>query len=405
MKGQLYLEDGSLYEGEGFGAAATCVGELVFNTSMTGYQKILTDPSYSGQIITMTYPLIGNYGINDEDNQSDKIYAFGLVVKEPCNEPSNYRCKKTLSEWLVEMGIPGVSGLDTRQITKRIRKQGTVKCVISTENKSVMELKKLCDEAELRGDYMKEASWAAAKYSDFSIKGGLAGGCASAAGVCSGAAAGAAASSGCVGAAAAAGSSPAAAAKYKVAVLDFGIKQSILDDLESYGCGIKIFPYGFTAEEVLASNPDGVFLSNGPGDPEEATEAIAEVKKLMQANKPDGKPLPMFGICMGHQILALAAGGETYKLKYGHRGGNHGVYNKETDRSYITSQNHGYAVKAESMILKNMDVTEVNLNDKTVEGMKHRERPIFSVQYHPEASPGPCDSKYLFEKFTQLMDE
>ena len=367
MKGQLYLEDGSLYEGDGFGAAATCVGELVFNTSMTGYQKILTDPSYSGQIITMTYPLIGNYGINDEDNQSDKIYAFGLVVKEPCDEPSNYRCKKTLSEWLVEMGIPGVSGLDTRQITKRIRKQGTVKCVISTENKSVMELKKLCDEAELRGDYMKEASWAAAKYSDFSING--------------------------------------AASKYKVAVLDFGIKQSILDDLESYGCGIKIFPYGFTAEEVLASNPDGVFLSNGPGDPEEATEAIAEVKKLMQANKPDGKPLPMFGICMGHQILALAAGGETYKLKYGHRGGNHGVYNKETDRSYITSQNHGYAVKAESMILKNMDVTEVNLNDKTVEGMKHRERPIFSVQYHPEASPGPCDSKYLFEKFTQLMDE
>ena len=377
MKGQLYLEDGSLYEGEGFGAAATCVGELVFNTSMTGYQKILTDPSYSGQIITMTYPLIGNYGINDEDNQSDKIYAFGLVVKEPCNEPSNYRCKKTLSEWLVEMGIPGVSGLDTRQITKRIRKQGTVKCVISTENKSVMELKKLCDEAELRGDYMKEASWAAAKYSDFSIKGGWA----------------------------TSGGQAAPETKYKVAVLDFGIKQSILDDLESYGCGIKIFPYGFTAEEVLASNPDGVFLSNGPGDPEEATEAIAEVKKLMQANKPDGKPLPMFGICMGHQILALAAGGETYKLKYGHRGGNHGVYNKETDRSYITSQNHGYAVKAESMILKNMDVTEVNLNDKTVEGMKHRERPIFSVQYHPEASPGPCDSKYLFEKFTQLMDE
>ncbi len=364
MKGKLYLADGTFYEGEGFGAEATCVGELVFNTSMTGYQKILTDPSYCGQIITMTYPLIGNYGINGEDNQSDKIYASGLVVKEACASPSNYRLEKSLEAWLKEMGIPGIANIDTRQLTKRIRKHGTVKCVISTEDKSLAQLAKLCEESSLRADYMKEASWAEAKYPDYE-------------------------------------SCP--DGKYRVAVLDFGIKKSILDDLEACGCAIKIFPYGFSAEEVLASKPDGVFLSNGPGDPAQAREAIAEVKKLMRASRADGKALPMFGICLGHQILALAAGGETYKLRYGHRGGNHGVYNKETDRSYITSQNHGYAVKAESMILKNMDVTEINLNDKTVEGMKHRQRPIFSVQYHPEASPGPCDSKYLFEKFTELM--
>ena len=376
MKGQLYFADGNLYEGEGFGAAATRVGELVFNTSMTGYQKILTDPSYCGQIITMTYPLIGNYGINAADDQSDKIYASGLVVREACFEPSNYRSEKTLDTWLREMGIPAVSCVDTRQITKQIRRQGTIKCVISTENKSQEELKQLCEEAELRADYMKEASWAAADYPAYDAGKNLL-------------------------------PSPAATMtkgkKYRVAVLDFGAKRSILEDLTAYGCALQIFPYGFTAEAVLASKPDGVFLSNGPGDPEAAAEAIAEVKKLMQAERADGKPLPMFGICMGHQILALAAGGETYKLKYGHRGGNHGVYHKETDRSYITSQNHGYAVKAESMILKNMEVTEVNLNDKTVEGMKHRERPIFSVQYHPEANPGPTDSRYLFEKFVELM--
>ncbi len=390
MKGQLYLEDGSLYEGEGFGAAATCVGELVFNTSMTGYQKILTDPSYFGQVITMTYPLIGNYGVNSQDNQSDKIYASGLVVRELCDEPSNYRCEKKLSDWLAEMGIPAVSHVDTRKITKKIRQQGTVKCVISTEEKSIPELKRLCDETVLRTDYMKEACWAAGDYPDYEEGKNL-----QLYEACDGAGEDTAKCK--------EGSNSKPGDFLKVAVLDFGAKKSILDDLASCGCKIKIFPYGFTAEEVLDSEPDGVFLSNGPGDPEAATEAIAEVKKLMTAKKKDGSPLPMFGICMGHQILALAAGGQTYKLKYGHRGGNHGVYNKDTDRSYVTSQNHGYAVKAESMILKNMEITEVNLNDKTVEGMKHRDRPIFSVQYHPEANPGPADSGYLFNKFVEMM--
>lgn len=381
MKGQLYLEDGSLYEAEGFGAEATFVGELVFNTSMTGHQKILTDPSYCGQIITMTYPLIGNYGINNEDDQSDKVYAYGLVVKEKCDVPSNYRNEQSLDSWLAEMGIPAIAGVDTRKITRRIRQEGTVKCVISTENKSVIELKKLCDETPLQGNYMKEASWAKDIYND---KDRAEDGAKSqTSDVLQGA--------------------EGAEKKYKVAVLDFGAKKSILDDLERSGCQIQIFPYGFTAEEVLAYEPEGVFLSNGPGDPKEAKEAIAEVKKLMEATRTDGRMLPMFGICMGHQILALAAGGETYKLKYGHRGSNHGVYNKENDRSYITSQNHGYAVRAESLLLKNMEVTEINLNDKTVEGMKHRDRPIFSVQYHPEANPGPTDSGYLFEKFVEMM--
>ncbi len=362
MEGKVYLEDGSLFTGKGFGAKKTCVGELVFNTAMTGYQKTLTDPSYMGQVITMTWPLAGNYGINAEDNQSDRIYARGLVVKEVCAAPSNYRCEKTLDQWLKEMDVPGVCGVDTRKITKKIRQEGTVKCVITTEDLNFRQLKKLCEETPLRTDYMKEASWAAA--SDLAV--------------------------------------------YKeenlnVAVLDFGAKRSILKALEQAGCNVHLFPYGFTAEEVLAMHPDGVFLSNGPGDPESAQEAVQEVKKLMEAKRQDGKPLPMFGICMGHQILALAAGGKTYKLKYGHRGANHGVYNRETGRSYITSQNHGYAVEAESIILRDMEVTELNLNDRTVEGMRHRNRPIVSVQYHPEANPGPGDSAFLFDQFVEMM--
>lgn len=353
MEGLLYLEDGTFFMGKGFGHSATRVGELVFNTSMTGYQEILTDPSYHGQIINMTYPLIGNYGVSEVDNESDAIYAFGLVAKDVCFHPSNHMSVKDMDTWLKEQEIPGVWNVDTRKITKKIRNEGTIKCVISTEGISVEQAKVICDSTMLRGDYMKFTGTSEWRRMPGAGK--------------------------------------------KVAVLDFGVKESILRELNKRGCDLYVFPYKTTAEEILAIKPDGIFLTNGPGDPEEASEAIEEIKKMMEA-------VPMFGICMGHQVLALAAGGQTYKLKYGHRGGNHGVYDKDTDKSHITSQNHGYAVKAESVILKGMEITHINLNDGTVEGMKHRSLPVFSVQYHPEASPGPNDSSYLFDKFIELME-
>ncbi len=355
-EGLLYLEDGTAYKGHGFGASGTQVGELVFNTSMTGYQEILTDPSYKGQIIAMTYPLMGNYGINDMDNESGRIHAFGLVAKDLCQEPSGSHSVKTLDQWLQEQQVPGVWGVDTRKITKKIRREGTVKCVISNEGLPMEEVKRLCRETELRGDWMKAT--ATPKRTTIGPED-----------------------------------------RYKVAVLDFGVKANILKSLIERGCQLEIFPYGTSAREILEYDPDGIFLTNGPGDPKEATEAVRETAILLRDAE-----VPIFGICMGHQILALAAGGKTYKLKYGHRGGNHGVYDKETKRSYITSQNHGYAVKMESIMLNGMEVTHLNLNDGTVEGMEHRELPVFSVQFHPEASPGPCDSAYLFDKFINLME-
>ena len=360
MEGLIYLEDGTVFKGRGFGARGTAVGELVFNTSMTGYQKILTDPSYKGQIITMTYPLIGNYGVSEIDNESDGIHAFGFVIKDLCDTPSNSNSVKSLDQWLREQNVPGVFGIDTRQITKKIRKFGTVKCLISTEDISIAEAKELCSKGELRGDWMKEVStkerYVLEPTADTEEK------------------------------------------PYDVAVLDFGVKTNILRCLQARNCRLTVYPYGTPAAEILQEKPDGIFLTNGPGDPEEATEAIEEVHNLIRTSE-----VPMFGICMGHQILALALGGKTYKLKYGHRGGNHGVYDKETKRSYITSQNHGYAVQHESIILKGMEVTHLNLNDGTVEGMEHRDLPIFSVQFHPEASPGPDDNAYLFDKFINRM--
>lgn len=360
MEGLIYLEDGTVFKGRGFGARGTAVGELVFNTSMTGYQKILTDPSYKGQIITMTYPLIGNYGVSEIDNESDGIHAFGFVIKDLCDTPSNSNSVKSLDQWLREQNVPGVFGIDTRQITKKIRKFGTVKCLISTEDISIAEAKERCSKGELRGDWMKVVS-TKEKYvleptADTEEK------------------------------------------PYDVAVLDFGVKTNILRCLQARNCRLTVYPYGTPATEILQEKPDGIFLTNGPGDPEEAKEAIEEVHNLIRTSE-----VPMFGICMGHQILALALGGKTYKLKYGHRGGNHGVYDKETKRSYITSQNHGYAVQHESIILKGMEVTHLNLNDGTVEGMEHRDLPIFSVQFHPEASPGPDDNAYLFDKFINRM--
>ena len=353
MKGLIYLEDGTVYRGYGFGYETTKVGELVFNTSMTGYQEILTDPSYMGQIINMTYPLIGNYGINSCDYESDKIYAFGYIVKDISLNPSNWLKEKNIDEWLREQKVPGVCCVDTREITRKIRKTGAIKCVISTEDKTVSELREICNNAELRGDYLKYVG--TREYIHIEGKG------------------------------------------KKVAVMDFGAKGNIIKSLQNRDCDIHIFPYGTKAEKILAVNPDGLLLTNGPGDPEEGKEAVAEIKKLVTE-------LPVFGICMGHQLLALAMGGKTYKMKYGHRGGNHGVFDKDTGKSFITSQNHGYAVDGDSLMFKGMEMTHINLNDMTVEGMKHRTLPVFSVQFHPEAAPGPQDTAYLFDKFMKLME-
>ena len=366
-EGLIYLEDGTVLKGRGFGFKGTAVGELVFNTAMTGYQEILTDPSYKGQIINMTYPLIGNYGISVIDNESEKIHAFGLVVKDLCDTPSNSNSVMTIDKWLRDMEVPGVYGVDTRQITKKIRSKGTVKCVISTEGISISEAAGICDKAQLRGDWMKEVAvkekTVLEPLADQLLPGSE-------------------------------------GEPFDVAVIDFGVKGNILTCLRRRNCRLTVYPYGTPAANILASDPDGIFLTNGPGDPEEAVEAIEEVRNLIRLSE-----IPMFGICMGHQILAIALGGKTYKLKYGHRGGNHGVFDKNTKRSYITSQNHGYAVQYESIILKGMEITHLNLNDGTVEGMEHRDLPIFSVQFHPEASPGPNDTGYLFDKFTGMMKE
>lgn len=352
MKGILYLEDGTIYEGKGFGKEGTAVGELVFNTSITGYQEILTDPSYAGEIITMTYPLIGNYGINGVENESSKIYAKGFIVKSIDKNPSNYMSEETIEEMLEKMGVVGVYNVDTRSITKKIRNEGVLRCVISNEGKSIKELQAILMQSAVKDDWMKNVSTENIMHIP--------------------------------------GKGP------KIALIDFGVKANIINHLKHRDCDITIFPHDVACEEIMGRKPDGVLLSNGPGNPKAATEAIETVKKVMYQ-------IPTFGICMGHQILALAVGGDTYKMKYGHRGGNHGVYDIEKDRAYITSQNHGYAVDPKSLESKEMTITHINLNDQTVEGMKHKELPVFSVQFHPEGAPGPTDSTYLFDNFIGLL--
>lgn len=352
MEGLLYLEDGTVFYGKGFGFPKTTVGELVFNTSMTGYQEILTDPSYAGQIINFTYPLIGNYGISKTENESNQIHAFGVIAKHICFTPSNYKSVDHIDQWLFNRKVPGLFEIDTRAITRKIREFGAMKCVISNEGISIAQAKKLCEETTLRQDYMKTVGTKEMIHI--------------------------------------------AGTGSKVSVLDFGIKANILKELKKRDCDIYQFPYNTTAKELMSIKPDGLFLTNGPGDPKEATEAVQEIRLLLPK-------LPIFGICMGHQILAQAMGGSTFKMKYGHRGGNHGVFDKDSGRCAITSQNHGFAVNAESILLTGMEITHINLNDRTVEGMKHQKWPIFSVQFHPEASPGPNDSTYLFDHFLSLM--
>lgn len=356
MTGRLVLEDGTVLEGEAFGAAGTSVGEVVFNTGMTGYQEVLTDPSYAGQIVTMTYPLIGNYGVNAEDIESWKPHVRGFLVREWCDLPSHWRSTGTLEGYLKEHGIVGLAGIDTRALTRHLRRQGTLRGVLTTDPAA--------DPAALAA---RAREWTAAGLVDevstrepYDLE------------------------------------PPGVQAGPHVVVVDFGVKRNILRSLRNLGCRVTVVPAGGTADGILARRPDGVLLSNGPGDPADVAGAPEMVRGLL------GR-LPVFGICLGHQILGLALGGRSFKMKFGHRGVNHPVTDLETGRSYITTQNHGYAVDPASLAGTGLSVTHVNLNDGTVEGMRHETLPAFSVQYHPEACPGPEDSLYLFNRFFDLM--
>ena len=352
MKGKLVLEDGSVFEGTILGGAPT-VGEVVFNTGMTGYQEILTDPSYADQIITLTYPLIGNYGTLNAIAQAPKPYCKGLIVGELCDFPSNWQNEGSFIEYLRLQGIPCLYDVDTRAITRAIRSQGVMRGVLVRADFPEEELKTLFAQELLTDQVMRVTTkWQG-------IRGDK-------------------------------------NADFHVAVLDYGAKENILRGLEASNCRLTIFPADSKAEDILAVNPDGIFLSNGPGDPKDLGYAVEEVKKLF------GKK-PIFGICMGHQVLAQALGGSTFKLKFGHRGSNHPVQDLRTKRVYITSQNHGYAVDENSLNLDEIEITHRSVNDNTVEGMRHKTLPIFSVQYHPEACPGPTDNLYLFEEFEAMM--
>ncbi len=358
MKATLALEDGRIFEGKSFGASGEKTGEVVFNTSMTGYQEILTDPSYCGQIMTMTYPMIGNYGINQEDSESGKSWVSGMIVRENSPIVSNWRAKQSLSDFLKEHQVIGIEGIDTRSLTKHIRSAGAMKGSISTID---LDHDRLVEKARLsKGligrDLVKEV--VSENEYNWNING-----------------------------------------QHRIGVIDCGVKYNILRELESLGCRLTIVPASASHEQITALNLDGVLLSNGPGDPKGVPYLISTVRKLISEN-PD---LPIMGICLGHQILALALGGRTYKLKFGHRGGNQPVKDLRTGKVDITSQNHGFCVDMSSLNDEEIEVTHINLNDQTVEGMRHRKHPIFSVQYHPEASPGPFDAKYLFRDFIEMI--
>ena len=384
MKAILALEDGRYFEGESFGAPGTRTGEICFNTSMSGYQEVLTDPSYRGQIVAMTYPMIGNYGVNPLDDESNEPHVRGFVVEELCEVPSNWRSSQSLDAYLKQYNIPGIQGVDTRALTKHLRTLGAMRSVITTEVGTVAEAVKLAQEsAPMSGsDFVKEVTTPSIYQWDPESQLSRQWDIPSPSQNREGGAEGA--------------FHPLPDARYHVVAYDFGMKRNILRGLRQSGFHVTVVPAGTSSEDVLARNPDGVFLSNGPGDPGALGYIHEEVRKLI------GKK-PVFGICLGHQILGHAYGGKTFKLKFGHRGGNQPVKDLRTGKVSITSQNHGFAIDPASLP-SNVEVTHINLNDGTVEGMRHREAPVMSVQYHPEAAPGPNDAKYFFDEFAKLID-
>lgn len=370
MKAVLLLEDGTVFEGTSFGAEGTRCGEIVFNTSMTGYQEILTDPSYHEQIITMTYPMIGNTGVNPLDAESRQLFAAGFIVKEHCPLPSNWRSQGTLSNYLAQGGVVGLAGIDTRQLVKHIRTVGAMRGILSSTETNIVALKKkLSVYPGLVGrDIVRQVACKKPYTWDKGVVDVVH------------------------------GTEVLPSPRFKVVAIDYGIKTNILRLLRSHGCAVQVVPSQTNAKDILKYHPDGLFLSNGPGDPAAVTCAIQTIKKLL------GR-LPIFGICLGHQLLGLALGGATYKLKFGHRGANHPVKNLDTGAVEITSQNHGFCVDFESLKRHTVEITHLNLNDNTVEGIRSRTHKAFSVQYHPEASPGPHDAQYLFAQFTKWMEK
>ncbi|WP_274971063.1 carbamoyl phosphate synthase small subunit [Lachnoanaerobaculum orale] len=355
MKAYLILEDGSVYEGENVGALREAVSEIVFNTSMTGYLEVMTDPSYAGQAVVMTYPLIGNYGICHEDMESYRPWIDGLIVRELSEVASNFRNEDSIQNFLIKNNIPCICGIDTRDLTKRLREHGTMNGFITVDSSFVVEkilqrIKEYSVKGVVKRTSTKEAYILPGKGK-------------------------------------------------RVVLIDFGAKKNIARQLQKRGCEVIVVPCDTKAKEILKLKPDGIMLSNGPGDPKENVGIIKEIKKLYDTN------IPIFAICLGHQLMALATGANTYKLRYGHRGGNHPVKDLETGRTYISSQNHGYAVD-ESTLDKNICVPAfVNVNDGTNEGLRYINKKIFTVQYHPEACPGPRDSSYLFDKFIKMMED
>ncbi len=386
MRAILALEDGRYFEGESFGASGTMVGEICFNTSMTGYQEVLTDPSYKGQIVAMTYPLIGNYGLNQLDQESNSPHVRGFVIEELALAPSNWRSQYSLDAYMKHWNIPGIQGIDTRALTKHLREKGAMKASLVTGNISPAEAvqRAINGKGVVGMDYVQEVStpeaydwdpedtlsreWTIVKGDGDGIERDASGEV----------------------------FKKLPPIKHNIVAYDYGIKHNILRNLRQYGFKVRVVPASTSAEDVLALNPDGIFLANGPGDPS-ALGYIHETLRGLIGKK------PIFGICLGHQVLGYAYGGKTFKLKFGHRGGNQPVKDLITGKVSITSQNHGFAVDPDSLP-SNVEVTHINLNDQTVEGMRHRDFPVFSVQYHPEAAPGPHDAGYFFEQFAQLID-